>query len=1073
MFHRQHVESLYAISSECPSFVQAVILLKTWARQRGLFDSNAQQKQDKTKTSTKNNKKSNKRQKTGKQGKKSGAAGTTNILTLGYVLNGFTLTMILAHLMSVRKVNKQMSSYQMFKVALQFLAEGHLTSSKGGVQMLTTSSGKGDSDDEDRASSTASAYVSSLSMTSYTRAFDNVLIDPFGLNILFRLSEAAMSSAVHEAKLSLKCLDDSLRDGFTPLFMTPIDTTLKYDVYLNITLSALSPSASPTTSDLPPPSSQTPFIYPKYPTMDERSALCRQVYSVLKQGLNNRVRLISSSLTSTATKQNNTITMQVGLLLDPNHAFRPIEMGPAADDDKRAKKFRAFWGEKAELRRFRDGQIVEAAVFTTAPHMKHTIVHMISEYLLRRHITHKTVEKVAFIGNQLDSVLQLNKSAFSNAAAHSLSPNNIAPYLTNPNTAVPLIESSFKVLVARIRSLASVPLSITSILPSHSSTYFSAPFPPFPVPHSSSSSPSSSSSTDPEYSLQRETPSSTSGTQDFSQALTPIDVVLTFETSNLWPDDLVAISRIKSAFLIKIATALTDKFNDISTSTGLDFIDVVVTQNASSSTPSRFAFRVRIYHDREIMIRRQDKRLGNPSPTIPYTMSDISEMERVLVNRPIHASSMKGFVGRHPLFSNACRLVKRWLASHMLLACFEEEAVELMVAHCFTQSLPYSKPSSSLQGLCRFLHLLSSFDFYSSPLVVDLAHVADVAVDDAEKQGVQKMDDEAIEEMAHNDVTAKVYNDIMAAFDSARANGSGAPLYIATHRDIKSQHWTSASKPSQNEFARAIKFAKSSLKHISSLVTSSLSSSSSSSLTASVFKTAFKTPLNIYDVVIRVDREALPFSAQHQRLFDYTESLPPLPSKRSDDDVEGMFGGDGSDNDIMQMLLNEKKEKKKKKKFKAPPTVNDVIQSNMAYMKSQNDDDDDETVALFKSKPLVGFNAVDCYINDLKLRLEDVADIYYNEFDKSIICLSWKSKYVKTLSTSASTSKGSKRMRDQSTTSTTITPIECDFTVARCVYTTPLSTSKQGEYVGINIPEIIHDIKLMGQGIVNDVVMMN
>jgi hypothetical protein len=50
----------------------------------------------------------------------------------------------------------------------------------------------------------------------------------------------------------------------------------------------------------------------------------------------------------------------VGLDLDPAHAARIVDRGPAADDAAAAAAFRAFWGDKAELRRFKDGSIVEA-----------------------------------------------------------------------------------------------------------------------------------------------------------------------------------------------------------------------------------------------------------------------------------------------------------------------------------------------------------------------------------------------------------------------------------------------------------------------------------------------------------------------------------------------------------------------------------------------------------------------------------------------------------------------------------------------------------------------------------------
>jgi U3 small nucleolar RNA-associated protein 22 len=42
----------------------------------------------------------------------------------------------------------------------------------------------------------------------------------------------------------------------------------------------------------------------------------------------------------------------LGVTLDPTAAMRPVDMGPAAEDTAAAADFRAFWGNKAELRRF-------------------------------------------------------------------------------------------------------------------------------------------------------------------------------------------------------------------------------------------------------------------------------------------------------------------------------------------------------------------------------------------------------------------------------------------------------------------------------------------------------------------------------------------------------------------------------------------------------------------------------------------------------------------------------------------------------------------------------------------------
>lgn len=61
--------------------------------------------------------------------------------------------------------------------------------------------------------------------------------------------------------------------------------------------------------------------------------------------------------------------------VDPTAALRTLDMGPPADKAEPARAFRAFWGEKAELRRFQDGSITEAVVWEEGgPAERHLII---------------------------------------------------------------------------------------------------------------------------------------------------------------------------------------------------------------------------------------------------------------------------------------------------------------------------------------------------------------------------------------------------------------------------------------------------------------------------------------------------------------------------------------------------------------------------------------------------------------------------------------------------------------------------------------------------------------------------
>ena len=56
--------------------------------------------------------------------------------------------------------------------------------------------------------------------------------------------------------------------------------------------------------------------------------------------------------------------LEVALHTNPDTVARLVDHGPSADEQDEAAKFRNFWGEKAELRRFKDGSISEALVWS-------------------------------------------------------------------------------------------------------------------------------------------------------------------------------------------------------------------------------------------------------------------------------------------------------------------------------------------------------------------------------------------------------------------------------------------------------------------------------------------------------------------------------------------------------------------------------------------------------------------------------------------------------------------------------------------------------------------------------------
>lgn len=93
---------------------------------------------------------------------------------------------------------------------------------------------------------------------------------------------------------------------------------------------------------------------------------------------------------------------------------------------------------------------------------------------------------------------------------------------------------------------------------------------------------------------------------------------------------------------------------------------------------------------------------------------------------------------QHPSFGLTCRLIKRWISSHLLSGYVSDEALELIVAHVYLSPFPYTTPGyrffvrkwpifkfgcnfrSSIAAFVRSLTILATYDWLKNPLVVNL-----------------------------------------------------------------------------------------------------------------------------------------------------------------------------------------------------------------------------------------------------------------------------------------------------------------------------------------------------------------
>jgi len=204
----------------------------------------------------------------------------------------------------------------------------------------------------------------------------------------------------------------------------------------------------------------------------------------------------------------------------------------------------------------------------------------------------------------------------------------------------------------------------------------------------------------------------------------PADVVIEFEGSGRWPDDLSAIQRTKIAFLMKLGELLEESTDGVTARVGLEnehrdilnqsFLDIVY--------PSGAAFRLRIRHDREqTLLERRLKDRALDAQSREETAHALATCKRDFLRLPSHTQALQTLCTRYHMLSASMRLVKKWFSSHLLASHFPPELIELFVARTFLQPYPWQTPSSPMTGFLRTLFFLSRWDWRSQPLVVDFS----------------------------------------------------------------------------------------------------------------------------------------------------------------------------------------------------------------------------------------------------------------------------------------------------------------------------------------------------------------
>ena len=485
-----------------------------------------------------------------------------------------------------------------------------------------------------------------------------------GMNILFKMTPWSYATLTHEAGLTLKLLNDPLSDQFDACFMTKVDNLLqKFDRAVKLCIGQVPRPTSPTADAL----------------NDERY-FCLRVHKMLSKGLGDRITLLHIQpppilpWDAIAPQRSNKDLrqVQVGMLLDAEKFSRTVDRGPSAEDKIAAAEFRMFWGDKAELRRFKDGSIRESLIWSTLDPMDDTVKQIVA-YVVRRHFGKDAVDGIEFIGESYDRLLTGQVSASN-----------------DPSTLFRPLMSASETLERGIKALEGLPLQIRQIAAADAQLRYSSQNIPALRPSQ----------------VQME----------------PASMCIQFEGSARWPDDVTAVQRTKIAFLLKIGELLEASTKGLIARLGLENCDQKFLNIAFLDIhyPSGIVFRLRIHHERELnLLERLLDNTSHIAASREEMASALSAYKRVFIQGPIHTQAIRKLSTRYPLLSPSVRLMKKWRDSHMLLGHLSDELIELLTVRTFVHPYPWPVPGSVMTGFLRTVSFISKWDWHNEPLIVD------------------------------------------------------------------------------------------------------------------------------------------------------------------------------------------------------------------------------------------------------------------------------------------------------------------------------------------------------------------
>ncbi|CCH42208.1 hypothetical protein BN7_1752 [Wickerhamomyces ciferrii] len=546
------------------------------------------------------------------------------------------------------------------------------------------------------------------------------------LNILHKVTKNSYTILVHHAKKTLALLNDVVVDRFDSLFLknSNIDY-LKYDFSVNFQLS---------------PNGDAAFgPFEKITFLTYENYIANKVSTILRYGLGDRVRGIDVRFERTVEfdtskrkpSSQESLNVIVGILVNPNEAEKLVTKGP--NDSEDSTQFRSFWGPKSSLRRFKDGNITHSVIWSND--YKEPIILSIIDYILKTHIREDL--KIESNITNINKLLPLPNLP-SSTKQSVVSTNSYNSLLRSYDT---LYKILFKL---------ELPLSIRSILPISPALRYTSYLQPVPFAVSNN---------------------------DFFN-----DLVLQFETSTKWPDEISALEKVKTAFLLKIneilsaetayKSYLTKEENIIPYNFDITTLNIL--------TPEGYGFKLRVLTERDETLYL--RAVGNAKKEKKHALDSIYfNFKQNYQDSVTHTRTISSLSHQFQYYSPTVRLFKKWLDDQLLLSHLSEELVELIALKPFVDPGQFDVPSSVSNGFLRILHFISQWNWKEEPLILDLSKKPE---DEEEANILSKLSDR---------LTVQSHQQIKSNFEKVRKEdpqGLKTQFFVGTKLDPSGITWS-------------------------------------------------------------------------------------------------------------------------------------------------------------------------------------------------------------------------------------------------------------------------------------------